>query len=75
MIVTLANVGYLIGLLNVGTFKVVLWLLPDGKIPLLNHLIPAKAPCDIFNFVLLLLEVVLGPLPSLLVRFPIDWRT
>uniref|UniRef100_A0A0A9GQ10 Uncharacterized protein n=1 Tax=Arundo donax TaxID=35708 RepID=A0A0A9GQ10_ARUDO len=66
---------YFVCLLDVGTFEVVLRLLPDGEIRLLNHLVPAKAPRDILNLVLLLLEVILGPFPPLVVRLPIDWRT
>ena len=74
-IVTLADMGCLICLLNIGTLKMVLRLLPDGEISLLNNLLPAKAPRNILNLVLLLLEVVLGPLPPLVVCLPIDWRT
>lgn len=58
-IVTLADMGCLISLLNVGTLKVVLRLLPDGEIPLLNHLVPAKAPRNILNLLLFLVEVLL----------------
>jgi hypothetical protein len=50
-------------------------LLPDGQIIFLDQLLPAQTTSSVLNFVLLRLQILLGPLPTLVVFLPVNGRT